>query len=33
MDVIIEMNGDSKIDATYKAVVEFIKYYNKTNKL
>jgi len=29
MDVIIEMNGDSKIDATYKAVVEFINEYNK----
>ena len=29
MDVIIEMNGDSKIDATYKAVVEFINQYNK----
>lgn len=29
MDVIIEMNGDSKLDATYNAVVEFIKEYNK----
>ena len=29
MDVIIEMNGDSKRDATYNAVVEFIKQYNK----
>jgi hypothetical protein len=29
MDVIIEMNGDSKLDATYNAVVEFIKSYNK----
>ena len=23
--------GDSKIDATYKAVVEFIKWYNENN--
>ncbi len=30
MDVIIEMNGDSKLDATYNAVVEFINQYNKT---
>ena len=29
MDVIIEMNGDSKLDATYNAVVEFINEYNK----
>jgi hypothetical protein len=29
MDVIIEMNGDNKLDATYRAVVEFIKHYNK----
>ena len=29
MDVIIEMNGDNKLDATYKAVVEFINQYNK----
>jgi hypothetical protein len=29
MDVIIEMNGDSKLDATYNAVVEFINQYNK----
>ena len=29
MDVIIEMNGDNKLDATYNAVVEFIKQYNK----
>jgi hypothetical protein len=29
MDVIIEMNGDNKREATYKAVVEFIKQYNK----
>jgi len=29
MDVIIEMNGDSKINATYNAVVEFINQYNK----
>jgi len=29
MDVIIEMNGISKIDATYKAVVQFIKQLNK----
>lgn len=28
MDDIIEMNGDSKIDATYNAVVEFINQYN-----
>ena len=28
MDVIIEMNGDSKLDATYNAVVEFINQYN-----
>ncbi len=30
MDVIIEMNGDSKLDATYQGVVEFINQYNKT---
>ena len=30
MDVIIEMNGDSKLDATYNAVIEFINQYNKT---
>ena len=29
MDVIIEMNGDNKLDATYQAVVEFINQYNK----
>ena len=29
MDVIIEMNGDNKLEATYKAVVEFINQYNK----
>ena len=29
MDVIIEMNGDNKRDATYKAVVEFIKQHNQ----
>jgi len=29
MDIIIEMNGDNKLDATYNAVVEFIKQYNK----
>ena len=29
IDIIIKMNGDSKIDATYKAVVQFIKYYNQ----
>ncbi len=29
MDVIIEMNGISKIDATYKAVVQFIKQLNR----
>ena len=27
-DVIIEMNGDNKLDATYNAVVEFINQYN-----
>jgi len=30
MDVIIEMNGGSKQDATYNAVVEFIKQYNES---
>ncbi len=29
MDVIIEMNGDSKLEATYNAVVEFVNQYNK----
>jgi len=29
MDVIIEMNGDSKLDATYNAVVEFINQLNQ----
>jgi len=29
MGDIIEMNGDSKLDATYNAVVEFINQYNK----
>ena len=33
MDVIIEMNGDSKLDATYKAVVEFINQYNKNESI
>jgi len=28
MDDIIEMIGDSKLDATYNAVVEFINQYN-----
>ena len=29
MDHIIEMDGDSKLQATYQAVVEFIKFYNQ----
>ena len=32
MDVIIEMNGDSKLDATYKAVVKLIEFINQYNK-
>ena len=31
MEHIIEMNGDSKLQATYKAIVEFINEYNKNN--
>ena len=33
MDVIIEMNGESKLDATYNAVVEFINQYNKDESI
>lgn len=30
-DTIVETDADTKIEATYKAVIEFIKYYNNEN--
>ena len=30
-DTIVETDADTKIEATYKAIIEFIKYYNNEN--